>query len=91
MYTIPIPSTGWTQDKIEDGKGWQGNLACPRVVVRQPIDERRQIAVTLVEVGKQIEIENAVIAEWQEEPQTEAGGYWVEGSGVSVRQIQLVR
>jgi hypothetical protein len=91
MYTIQIPRAGWTRDKIEEGKDWRGNLAAPRAVVRQALDERRQLAVTLVEIGKQIEIEDAVIEEWQEEPQAEAGGYWVEGPGVSARQIQLVR
>jgi hypothetical protein len=92
MYTIQIPRTGWVRDRIEGGSApWRGNLACPRAVVRQALDDRRQLVVTLVEVGKAIEVEDAVIEEWQEESQAEAGGYWVEGPGVSARQIQLVR
>jgi len=91
MYTIEIPQSGWTQDRITGQGDWRHDLGCPCVVVKQTIKDDARLSVQLVKTQNGVEIRDATIEEWQAEPEAPRGGFWAEGRAVPHSDIRLVR
>ena len=88
-YQIRVPSSGWRRDKIDDGRGWQGNLSAPTVSVDQRVGND-ELSVTLVDRDGVVEVDHAEIAAWVEADGFQGGGYWGPSRLVPQAAIELV-
>lgn len=84
-YQFQVPATGWQR---EPPPGNAQEFEPPRVVVNQPIDDYRRIAVQLVKSDNgEVHVEDA----WEEYLQKEGGDqYWVEGDALDPKDIELI-
>jgi hypothetical protein len=88
MYTVSVPTTGWTRDpQPHDTKLL--NVDVPRTVVYQPLSHNFQLAVSLVDRRGGIQVEDAWIEEWQTDPDDVERGCWVEREPVLLGDIEL--
>ena len=88
-YEIKIPASGWIQEPLPGARNILHDLSCARAVAEVEIapkdDQRRWLAVSLVQIGSEIEIEDAVVYAYAAE------GGKIELGGVSAASIRLVR
>ena len=84
-YQFQIPPTGWQREATP---GNEPAFEPPRVVINQPIDNYRRIAVQLVKLDTgEVHVEDA----WEEYLQKEGGDqYWVEGDALDINDIELI-
>jgi hypothetical protein len=87
-YRISAPTTGWTRDPQPHDTNLL-NVAAPRTVVYHPLSHNFQLAVSLVERRDGIQVEDAWIEEWQDDPADAARGCWVEREPVLLGDIEL--
>jgi len=86
---VKIPTSGWVQEPIPGARDILRDLGCPRAVTEIEITpkngQRRWLSVSLVQVGKEVEIEDAVVYAYAPE------GGKIELGGAIHWDIRLVR